>query len=121
MDVFLSNHESLVAYYRMATFCLVSSVYDGLNLVSKEYVASQVEEDGVLVLSEMAGSLEELDGALPINPYDVEGIALTLSEAVEMKKEERIARMSRMRTHIQKYDIFYWMEANLEAFTQTGE
>lgn len=115
------NHESLVAYYRMATFCLVSSVYDGLNLVSKEYVASQVEEDGVLVLSEMAGSLEELDGALPINPYDVEGIALTLSEAVEMKKEERIARMSRMRTHIQKYDIFYWMEANLEAFTQTGE
>ena len=115
------SHESLVAYYRLARFCLVSSVYDGLNLVSKEYVASQVEEDGVLVLSEMAGSLEELGGALPINPYDVEGIAKTLRKAAEMTKEERRARMSRMRSHIQKHDIFDWMEANIEALIQTAE
>jgi trehalose 6-phosphate synthase/phosphatase len=115
------SHESLAAYFRLANFCLISSVYDGLNLVSKEYVASQVEEPGVLVLSEMAGSLEELEGALPINPYDVEGMARTIRKAIEMPKEEQRARMNRMRSHIQEHDIYYWMKANLDAIIQTVE
>ena len=115
------SHESLAAYYRLANFCLISSVYDGLNLVSKEYVASQVEEPGVLVLSEMAGSLEELEGALPINPYDIEGMAQMIRRAIEMPKEEQRERMERMRSHIQKHDIYHWMEANLDALIRTAE
>jgi trehalose 6-phosphate synthase/phosphatase len=113
------SHEALAAYYRMADFCLVTSVYDGLNLVSKEYVASQVDASGVLILSEMAGSVEELDGSLPINPYDTEGMAQAIRKAIEMPKEERRARMVRMQTSIQKHDIYHWMQANLEAMTRT--
>jgi trehalose 6-phosphate synthase len=112
------SHDSLVAYYRLAHFCLVSSVYDGMNLVSKEYVTCQDDERGVLLLSEMAGSLEELDGALPINPYDVGGVAQTIRKAIEMPREERQLRMARMRAYIQKHDIYRWMAANLEAITR---
>ena len=108
-------HETLAVYYRMADFCLVTSVYDGMNLVSKEYVASQIDNKGVLILSEMAGSIEGLEGAMPINPYDVEGMAETLREAIQMPKEEQVIRMSQMRSHVQKYDIYHWMETNLEA------
>lgn len=109
------SHEALAAYYRLANFCLVSSVYDGMNLVSKEYVASQVDESGVVILSEMAGSLEELDGALPINPYDLEGTARTILGAINMPREERRIRMTRMRDYVKRHDIYHWMEANLDA------
>jgi trehalose 6-phosphate synthase len=112
------SHASVVAYYRLARFCLVSSVYDGLNLVSKEYAASQIDESGVLLLSEMAGALEELDGAIPINPYDVEGTAVAIRNAIEMPVEERRTRMARMRASIQIRDIRQWMEDNLNAMKE---
>ncbi len=112
------SHDSLAVYYQLAHFCLVSSVYDGMNLVSKEYVASRQDEMGVLLLSELAGSLEELDGALPINPYDVGGVAQTIYKAIQMPKEEQQIRMCRMRAYIQKYDIYQWMMSNLKAITQ---
>ena len=113
------NHPSLAAYYRLADFCLVTSVYDGMNLVSKEYVASQIDNPGVLILSEMAGSLEKLEGAVAINPYDVEGMAQALKKAILMPKEEQKARMDRMKNYIRKHDIYHWMESNLEAMIHT--
>ena len=59
---------SLVALYRLAHFCIVSSLHDGMNLVAKEFVASRDDEDGVLVLSALAGAAQELQDALIINP-----------------------------------------------------
>jgi trehalose 6-phosphate synthase len=115
------SHDALVAYYRLAHFCLVSSVYDGMNLVSKEYVACREDQRGVLLLSEMAGSLEELDGALPINPYDVGGVAKAIRKAIEMSKEEQQIRMNRMNAYVQKHDVYRWMTANLEAIIRTAE
>jgi alpha,alpha-trehalose-phosphate synthase [UDP-forming] len=115
------SHEALAAYYRLADFCLVTSLYDGMNLVSKEYVASQIDDRGVLILSEMAGSLEGLEGALPINPYDVEGMAAAIREAIAMPAEEKKIRMSRMRSYIQKYDIYHWMESNLRSLVVEPE
>ena len=112
------SQKVLSAYYRLADFCLVSSVYDGMNLVSKEYVASRVDESGVLVLSEMAGSLEELEAALPINPYDIEAIAATLRQAITMPKEEQRSRMARMRAYIKRHDIYRWMKDNFEAMVK---
>ncbi len=61
----------LVAYYRMADFAMVTSLHDGMNLVAKEFVASQVEQRGVLICSEFAGAAEALDAALLINPYTI--------------------------------------------------
>jgi trehalose-6-phosphate synthase len=92
-----------------------------MNLVSKEYVACREDQRGVLLLSEMAGSLEELDGALPINPYDVGGVAKAIRKAIEMSKEEQQIRMNRMNAYVQKHDVYRWMTANLEAIIRTAE
>ena len=89
--------DTLVAYYRMADLALVSSVYDGMNLVAKEYVACQVNEHGVLLVSQMAGAAEELTQALVINPYDHEGVADAIREALEMPPDTRRDRMRGMR------------------------
>jgi trehalose 6-phosphate synthase/phosphatase len=101
---------TLVAYYRMADLALVSSVYDGMNLVAKEYVASQIDKAGVLLVSQMAGAADELTDALIINPYDPEGLADALKQALEMPEEERRRRMSAMRAHLQTHDVHAWVD-----------
>jgi trehalose 6-phosphate synthase len=104
---------TLVAYYRMADLTLVSSVYDGMNLVAKEYVASQVDEAGVLVVNHLAGAAEELSGALVVNPYDQEGMADSIRRALEMPENERRERMRQMRLHLSTHDIYHWAESCL--------
>jgi trehalose 6-phosphate synthase/phosphatase len=66
------EREELVALYKLAAVCWVGPLRDGMNLVSKEYVACKGEGDGVLVLSEFAGAAAEMGEALMINPYDEE-------------------------------------------------
>jgi trehalose 6-phosphate synthase len=105
--------STLVAYYRMADLTLVSSVYDGMNLVAKEYVASQVDETGVLAVSHLAGAAEELSGALVVNPYDLEGMADSIRWALEMPENERRERMRLMRLHLSAHDIYHWAEGCL--------
>jgi trehalose 6-phosphate synthase len=105
--------HTLTAYYRMADLALVSSVYDGMNLVAKEYVASQVDETGVLVMSHLAGAAEELMGALVVNPYDQEGMADTIKLALEMTEQDRKERMHLMRDHLSRNDIYHWAESCL--------
>ena len=90
--------DLLVAYYRLADLTVVSSVNDGMNLVAKEYVASQVDESGVLLISQMAGAAEELTDALIVNPYDAEGVADSIRHALEMPVDERRRRMRAMRS-----------------------
>jgi trehalose-6-phosphate synthase len=102
--------DTLVAYYRMADLALVSSVYDGMNLVAKEYVACQVNEQGVLLVSQMAGAAEELTEALVINPYDHEGVADAIREALEMPPDTRRDRMRGMRAYLQSHDIRGWAD-----------
>jgi len=105
--------STLVTYYRMADLTLVTSVYDGMNLVAKEYVASQVDETGVLVVSHLAGAAEELRGALVVNPYDQEGMADSIRRALEMPEDERRERMRQMRLHLSTHDIYHWAESCL--------
>jgi trehalose 6-phosphate synthase len=106
--------DELVAMYRMADFALVSSVYDGMNLVAKEYVAAQVYETGVLLVSQMAGAAEELPGAIVINPYETEGVAEAMKEALEMPLDERRQRMRRMRSYLSAHDIHAWVDGCLQ-------
>ena len=105
--------DELVALYRMADFALVSSVNDGMNLVAKEYVAAQVCETGVLLVSQMAGASEELLGASVINPYETEGLAETIKGALEMPLDERRRRMRRMRSYLAAHDIHAWVDGCL--------
>jgi trehalose 6-phosphate synthase len=105
--------ELLASIYRAADLCLVSSLQDGMNLVAKEFVACQVDEQGVLVLSRFTGAAEEIDDAVLINPFNVDGFVAGLKRAVEMPLDERRARMRRMRAQLHRATIFDWLEAIL--------
>ena len=105
---------SLVALYRLANFCIVSSLHDGMNLVAKEFVAARDDEDGVLVLSALAGAAHELTDALIINPNDTAGFADALVTALDMPAEERRARMRAMRRVVAGRNVFSWASDILE-------
>lgn len=107
--------EGLAALYRLADVCVVSSLQDGMNLVAKEFVACQVDERGVLVLSELAGAQRELTQAITINPRDLDRFALALQQALEMPEDERRARMAQMRAYLAEHDIYNWLEQQFRA------
>jgi trehalose 6-phosphate synthase len=106
--------NSLVALYGLAHFCIVSSLHDGMNLVAKEFIAARDDEDGVLVLSALAGAAQELREALIINPYDVDGFAEALLAAVDMPRDERRARMRALRRVVAGRNVFSWASDILE-------
>ncbi len=106
---------ALLAYYRTAEIALITPLKDGMNLVAKEYCASNIEENGVLVLSEFAGAAAELrEGAVFTNPHDIVGTATAIYKAFKMSPEERKERMSKMRNAVRKYDIFRWVDSFLK-------
>jgi trehalose 6-phosphate synthase len=105
---------SLVALYRLAHFCIVSSLHDGMNLVAKEFVAARDDEQGVLVLSALAGAAQELEDAVIINPYDVDAFAMALSRAIDMARGEQRARMLAMRKVVAGRNVFNWASDILE-------
>jgi trehalose 6-phosphate synthase/phosphatase len=107
--------EELVPLYRAADVALVTPLRDGMNLVAKEYVAAQLENDGVLILSEMAGAADELQEALLVNPFDVEAVAEALHRGLSMSEDERRARMSALRDRVRTHDVHAWVEAFLAA------
>jgi trehalose-6-phosphate synthase len=105
---------SLVALFRLSAFCIVSSLHDGMNLVAKEFVAARDDLDGVLVLSELAGAANELGAALIINPYEVEGFAAAIEQALDMAPGERMQRMRALRRLVAGRDVFSWASDILE-------
>lgn len=104
---------ALAALYRAADVCVVSSLQDGMNLVAKEFVACQVDQRGVLVLSELAGARDELPWAVGVNPYDVEGMAAALARALTMPASERRERLLRLRRAVEGHDVYAWVEDHL--------
>lgn len=110
------SKEELIAFYRISDIALITSVKDGMNLVAKEYTASNVEENGVLILSEFAGAAVQLQHhALLINPYDIEGVAETIYTALHLSSLEVKKRMHSMRRKVQRYDVFFWVRTFLHA------
>jgi alpha,alpha-trehalose-phosphate synthase [UDP-forming] len=107
------DSELLAAVYRAADLCLISSIQDGMNLVAKEFIGCQLDERGVLVLSRFTGAAEEIEGALLINPFNLDGFAACIRSAVEMGREERRRRMHRMRVQLHQATIFDWLDAIL--------
>ncbi|HVB48482.1 MAG TPA: trehalose-6-phosphate synthase, partial [Burkholderiales bacterium] len=95
---------------------LVTPLKDGMNLVAKEYCACSIEEDCVLILSEFAGAAVQLaNGALLVNPYDIEGVADAIRHAYLMDGAERRARMRRLRRSVREHDVFWWVDSFLRA------
>lgn len=100
----------LLSYYRAADVALVTPLKDGMNLVAKEYCACQIEGDGVLILSEFAGSAVQLkNDAILVNPYDLEGVAEAIHRAVCMSPIDRGPPMRRLREAVQAQDVYWWV------------
>jgi trehalose 6-phosphate synthase len=88
-----------------------------MNLVAKEYCASSVDNNGVLILSEFAGAADQLSkGALMANPYDIEGMADTIHRAYHMDADERRHRMQILRAEVRRNDVYRWVGWFLTAF-----
>jgi len=102
------DQHALVRFYRAADACLVTSLHDGMNLVSKEFVATRNDEQGVLILSRFAGAARELTEALIVNPYHVEECADALHEALTMPAAEQRERMASLRLVVRQYNVYRW-------------
>jgi trehalose 6-phosphate synthase len=102
------SHEEIAPFYSSADFCMVTSLHDGMNLVAKEFVASRNQNDGALILSRFAGASQELQGAIIVNPYDIEKLADAIKSALEMTTEEKNQRMKQMRLVIVRHNIYSW-------------
>jgi trehalose 6-phosphate synthase len=111
-------HRVLTGFYRAAGVGLVTPLRDGMNLVAKEYVASQSPDDpGVLVLSRFAGAAGELDAALLVNPHDSDEVADALAQAARMPLPERRERWRTMMDVLRRNDITAWRRSFLQALS----
>ena len=111
----------LSALYKSADLALVTPLVDGMNLVCKEYVASNISQDGALILSESAGAAKELKEAILINPNDIEDFAQSIHTGLMMPKEERNRRMLKMQHTIQQNDIHKWAQKMLRSLNLIKE
>jgi trehalose 6-phosphate synthase len=104
----------MVALYLAADVMLVTALRDGMNLVAKEYVASRIDNDGVLVLSEFAGASDELKRALLVNPHDIDGLKRSILRAIEMPAGDRKLRMRSLRKRVLENDVAKWSSGFLD-------
>lgn len=115
------NFQELLGHYRAAEVCLVTPLKDGMNLVCKEYCASCVDDNGVLILSEFAGAATHLRQALLVNPHDTEGLADTIHQAVTMPRADRLKRMKKLRAGIRRSNVFRWVQTFLDEIPSHAE
>ncbi len=116
--IYFKRHFSAIemaALHRLADFCIVSSLHDGMNLVAKEFVASRSDDDGVLLLSQFAGSALELTDAILFNPFAIDELSEAIHQAAEMPEAERRKRMQRLRSAVQENNVYRWAGKILSA------
>ncbi len=113
--------EEMAALYRSADIMVVTPYRDGMNLVAKEYVASQYDDAGALVLSEFAGAADELRQAWLINPYDINGMKSALLEAYRADGKELTRRMRAMRKTVRNNDVAAWADSFMTALTDVRD
>ncbi|MFQ6052253.1 MAG: trehalose-6-phosphate synthase [Candidatus Hydrothermarchaeota archaeon] len=105
--------DQLISFYHTSDIALVTPVIDGMNLVSKEYIAAN-NGDGVLILSKFVGAADELKDAVLVNPYDIEEFAEAIKNALNMPLEERRRRIEAMREKVKEHDVYWWIRTFLE-------
>jgi trehalose 6-phosphate synthase/phosphatase len=109
------ERPELAALYRDADIALITPLRDGMNLVAKEFIACQVHEPGVLVLSRLAGAGETMREALLVNPVDIDGTAEAIHRALSMEKAERRSRMAALRRRERRDNVNHWVSSFVEA------
>ncbi|WP_316014963.1 glucosylglycerol-phosphate synthase [Roseobacter sp. HKCCA0434] len=108
--------RDLIAYYRAADVAWITPLADGLNLVAQEFCAARNDGDGVLVLSEFAGTAVLLEGAVPVNPFSNASMDRGIQQALDMKEEDRRGRMELLRQRVRRFDINAWVASQIDLF-----
>lgn len=111
--------SELLPYYKAADLALITASIDGMNLVAKEYLA--VQDSGVLLLSEFAGAAEYLDSAIKVNPYNVEELADSIYQGLEMSESEKKQRLEAAQSDLKEYDINWWRDYFIEKWLDSYE
>ncbi|RSK39297.1 bifunctional alpha,alpha-trehalose-phosphate synthase (UDP-forming)/trehalose-phosphatase [Mangrovimonas spongiae] len=113
--------ENLIDLYTSSDIALITPIRDGMNLVAKEYVATRTNQDGVLILSEMAGASKEMNEALLINPNNFAEIADTVKYALEMSLDEQKNRLEILQKRLKRYSVEKWAEEFLKSLNNTKQ
>ena len=108
------DRPELVAFYLAADIAWITPLRDGLNLVAKEYVATQIGGTGVVILSEFAGAAAELDGVILTNPYSPDSMDEALLTAMTLEEGERTGRMIKLRDQVLSHDVHHWSRSFLD-------
>lgn len=115
-------HSVLMGLMRASRVCLVTALQDGMNLVAKEYLVAQDPDDpGVLVLSNRTGAAHELMNALVVNPYDADGVAQALHDALSMTHIERRSRHARLLANVKQHDLRFWHDSFVDLLRGTRD
>ncbi len=109
------NFDDLIDLYMTSDIAMITPVRDGMNLVAKEFIATRVKGDGVLILSEMAGASKELYESLLVNPFDLNQMADAILNAIQMPLEEQQKRNQTMQKRLQRYSVEYWANEFMKA------
>ena len=102
------SFDELIDLYTISDIAMITPVRDGMNLVAKEFVATRIKGDGVLILSEMAGASKELYESLTVNPFDLNKMSDAILKAINMPKKEQIERNRSMQERLNRYTVNYW-------------
>ena len=115
------SFDDLIDLYMTSDIAMITPVRDGMNLVAKEFIATRVSGDGVLILSEMAGASKELFEAILINPFDKNAMADALLKAITMPIEEQKQRNFGMQKRLSRYTVEYWAKDFMKALQFKAE
>eukprot|EP00177_Eucheuma_denticulatum_P006764 GFKZ01012293.1.p1 GENE.GFKZ01012293.1~~GFKZ01012293.1.p1 ORF type:complete len:794 (+),score=88.68 GFKZ01012293.1:2420-4801(+) len=110
--------DDLCALYTVADVAVVTSIRDGMNLVSYEYVVCQQERHGVLVLSEFAGSAQSLSSAIRVNPWNIEELAQAMHEALTVSDRERALKHWKLYHYVTKHTAAFWARSFVSELQQ---
>ena len=112
------TQKELCAFYRAADAALITPLRDGMNVVTQEFITAS--ESGVLILSELTGAAYLLPEALQVNPYDQDGLAHSIKEALEMPPAEKTERLSGLKKTVRKLDVHNWADTFIDALQSSS-
>lgn len=113
------DRNELISLYRACEIGFVTPLKDGMNLIAKEYCACNIDEKGVLILSEFAGAAQQFQkNAILVNPHNTDGTCEAIFRAISMPWEEKRRRMQHLRENVKTKDIMWWLNTFLAAAIQ---
>lgn len=108
------NRDEYLALLRVADLALITSVRDGMNTTSLEFVLCQKEKKSPLILSEFTGTASVLRDAILVNPWDSVGIAKTINNCFHMTASKKADLEDRLYKCVSSNTIQSWTSKFLE-------